>query len=133
VELNSFDEDGGSSAPLHFPDQDQNAERAMLGWHLAFDGGKGNTIFRPEIRGAWQHDFGDTDYAINWSFRDITDEHICSVFGPHKGEDAALVDAGFSLIFGRCHNVAAYVFYNGTFAGDNYERHAATGGLRVNF
>ena len=104
-----------------------------MGLKVAFDGGKGSVIFRPEVRVAWQHEFGDTDYQIDWSFRDITDEHICSVFGPRTGQDSALIDAGVSLIMGRCHNVAAYVFYNGNVGRENDSRHAATGGLRVSF
>jgi len=133
VEFDSFDEEGGSVAPLHFPDQHQEAGRGALGLKVAFDSRKGNMIWRPELRAAWQHEFGDTDYAIDWSFRDITDQHICSVFGPRTGQDSALVDAGFSLIFGRCQTVAASLFYNGNIGRNNDTRHAATGGLRVSF
>lgn len=136
VEIDSFTEGGASLAPLHYPDQDEDAARSTLGLKIAYEARQGNTILRPEVRVAWQHEFNDTAYAIDWSFSPElvgSDAHLCSVFGPKTGEDSALLDAGFSLIFGRCHNLAAYVYYNGNLGRENYDRHAATGGLRVSF
>ena len=133
VEFDSFDESGGSVAPLHFPDQNQDAERGAIGLKVAYDMTRGNIIFRPEVRAAFQHEFNNTDYAIDWSFRDISDDHICDVFGPSTGRDSALVDAGFSLILGKCHNVSVFAFYSGNIGRDNDTRHGGNGGLRLSF
>jgi T5SS/PEP-CTERM-associated repeat protein/autotransporter-associated beta strand protein len=133
VEFDSFDEHGNSVAPLHFPDQNQDAERGSVGLKVAYDMTRGNIIFRPEVRAAFQHEFGNTDYPIQWSFRDITDEHICDAFGPSTGQDSALIDAGFSLILGKCHDVSAFAFYSGNIGRDNDTRNGVTGGLRLSF
>ena len=116
---------------MHFPDQNQEVARSTLGLKFTYEAKQGNTILRPEIRAAWQHEFGDRPAAIDAQFVDCDD--IFRVWGPSTGENSALVDAGFSLIFGRCHNVAAYVFYNGNLGRENYDRHSASGGVRVNF
>jgi hypothetical protein len=94
---------------------------------------RGNIIFRPEVRAAFQHEFNSTDYSIAWSFRDITDEHICDAFGPSTGQDSALIDAGFSLILGKCHDVSAFAFYSGNIGRENDTRNGVTGGLRLAF
>ena len=132
LEIDSFSETGTSVASLDYPDQNQEQERSTLGLKVAYESKRGNTILRPELRVAWQHEFEDTDYAIDWSFGNI-DNHICSVFGPRTGEDSLLVDAGFALVMGRCHNVSAYVYYNGNLARENYDRQGASGGVRVSF
>ena len=133
VEFDGFDESGGSAAPLHFPDQNQDAERGAVGLKVAYDMTKGNIIFRPEVRAAFQHEFNNTDYAIDFSFRDIPTDHICDVFGPSTGDNSALIDAGFSLILGKCHNVSAFAFYSGNIGRDNDTRHGVNGGLRLSF
>jgi len=133
VEFDSFDEHGNSVAPLHFPDQNQDAERGSVGLKVAYDMTRGNIIFRPEVRAAFQHEFNSTDYSIAWSFRDITDEHICDAFGPSTGQDSALIDAGFSLILGKCHDVSAFAFYSGNIGRENDTRNGVTGGLRLAF
>ena len=133
VEFDGYDESGGSIAPLHFPDQNQDAERGAVGLKVAYDMTKGNIIFRPEVRAAFQHEFNNTDYAIDFSFKDIMDDHICSVFGPSTGRDSALIDAGFSLILGKCHNVSAFAFYSGNIGRDNDTRNGVNGGLRLSF
>ena len=133
VEFDGFTETGTSVASLTYPDQNQEQETSILGTKFVYESKRGNTILRPELRAAWQHEFENNDYPIDWRFAAFDDGHICSVFGPGKDEDSFLVDAGFSLVFGRCHNVSAYAYYNGNFFHTNYERHGASGGLRVSF
>ena len=61
MEFNSFDETDTSLVPLHFPDQNNNSERSEVGLKVAHDMHfYGGSIFRPEVRAAWQHEYNDT-------------------------------------------------------------------------
>ncbi|HEY5707433.1 MAG TPA: autotransporter outer membrane beta-barrel domain-containing protein [Terrimicrobiaceae bacterium] len=60
VGFNGFSE-SGSLAPLAFPDQDSNSLRTAFGMRVSYDLKVGPVRLIPEIRGAWQHEYGETD------------------------------------------------------------------------
>jgi outer membrane autotransporter protein len=129
VNVNSFTETG-SLAPLHFPDQDEDSFRSSSGLRLAYDASFGRTIFRPEIRAAWEHEYGDRSYPIDARFASGAGG-IFTVHGPDIGRDSALVDAGFTILWNN--RVSTYLFYDGNLGRSNYDNNAVSGGLRVTF
>ena len=67
VEFDGFTEHG-SLAPLSFSDQNAESSRTALGAKASYDWHVGHVVVKPEIRAAWQHEFGDTDYSIVIAF-----------------------------------------------------------------
>ena len=55
------------------------------------------------------------------------------MWGPHIGRDSAQIDAGFAILWGRCHRLSTYLYYDGNIGRDSYASHAVSGGLRVGF
>ncbi len=129
VNVNSFTETG-SLAPLSFPDQDEDSFRSSTGLRIAYNAQWGRTIFRPEIRAAWEHEYGDRAYPIDARLASGAGG-IFTVHGPDIGRDSALVDAGFSLLWSD--RVSTYIFYDGNIGRSNYTNNAVSGGLRVTF
>jgi len=129
VDVNSFTETG-SLAPLTFPDQNEDSFRSSTGLRLAYDASFGRTIFRPEVRAAWEHEYGDRAYPIDARFASGAGG-IFTVHGPAIGRDSALVDAGFTVLWNN--RVSTYLFYDGNLGRSNYDNNAVSGGLRVTF
>ncbi len=129
VDVNSFTETG-SLAPLTFPDQSEDSFRSSTGLRLAYDASFGRTIFRPEIRAAWEHEYGDRAYPIDARFASGAGG-IFTVHGPAIGRDSALVDAGFTILWNN--RVSTYLFYDGNLGRSNYDNNAVSGGLRLTF
>ncbi len=129
VNVDSFTETG-SLAPLHFPDQSEDSFRGSTGLRLAYNANWGRTIFRPEIRAAWAHEYGDQAYPIDARFASGAGG-IFTVHGPDIGRDSALVDAGFSLLWNE--RVSTYLFYDGNLGRSHYDNNAVSGGFRITF
>jgi autotransporter-associated beta strand protein/T5SS/PEP-CTERM-associated repeat protein len=129
VNVDSFTETG-SLAPLHFPDQDEDSIRGSTGVRLAYDFKGGRTIFRPEVRAAWQHEYGDQAYPIDARFASGAGG-IFTVHGPSIGRDSALVDGGMSILWSN--RVSTYIFYDGVLGRSNYDNNAVSGGFRFAF
>ncbi len=129
IDLDNFTEEG-SLAPLHFPEQDESSVRSTLGFRLSHDVKMGGAILRPEIRAAWQHEFGEQSHAIQAEFASGAGSDF-TVWGPHVGRDSALVSAGASLLWND--RVATYVHYDGQFGRGNYDSNSISGGVRLSF
>ena len=129
VNLDGFTE-SGSLAPLHFPDQDEDSIRSSTGVRLAYNATCGRTLIRPELRAAWQHDSGDRAYPIRAEFASAAGD-IFTVHGPKVGRDAALVDAGLSILWNP--RFSTYIYYDGILGRSNYDNNAVSGGFRFNF
>lgn len=127
--LDSFDEHG-SLAPLHFPDQSGESIRTSLGIKASYDWKVGNVLVKPEIRAAWQHEFGDDDYALDSQFAHAAG-NVFTVNGPETGRDSLLLGAGVAIQFNE--KVAAYLSYDAQLLRERYEHHAVSGGVRVSF
>jgi outer membrane autotransporter protein len=84
---------------------------------------------RPEIRAAWQHEYGDSSYAMDSGFLGGGQPFL--VNGPEIGRDSALLGAGFALQWSP--TFSTYLYYDGEVGSTNFDRHAVTGGVRVEF
>ena len=87
-------------------------------------------FIRPEVRAAWQHEYGDQAYPIDSRLSSGAGD-LFRVWGPTVGRDAALIDAGVTWQFNA--RLAASAFYDGVIGRDNYASHAVSGGVRVGF
>jgi outer membrane autotransporter protein len=119
-----------SLAPLDIHGGHEDSLRTAFGVKLSYDWKVGTVIIKPELRAAWQHEFGDNDYSLASSFADGSASTFTSN-GPKFGRDSALVGAGFAVQLGdRC---AVYLYYDGEFGRANYLSESVTGGFRLAF
>ncbi len=120
----------GSLAPLSIHDGEAESLRSAIGLKMSYDWKLGRVIIKPELRAAWQHEFGDTTYALNSSFANGANSTF-GVTGPKLGRDSALLGAGFAIQCSeRC---ATYFYYDGELGRAHYQSTSVTGGLRVAF
>jgi autotransporter-associated beta strand protein len=129
VEVDGFTEQG-SLAPLTFADQDANSNRTALGFKASYDWQVGHVLVKPELRAAWQHEFGDPDYSVTARFASGAGNAF-TVNSPAIGRDSALVGAGFAVLFND--RISAYAYYDGELLRSNYVSHNVSAGVRVNF
>ena len=127
--IGSFDEHG-SLAPLSFPSQHQDSLRTAIGFKASYDWKLGGVLIKPELRAAWQHEYGDDSYALQSSF-DNNPGSLFSVNGPRIGRDSLLLGAGFAVLWSE--RTSTYLYYDGELARENYESNAVSGGVRVSF
>src|SRR5262249_51617517 len=97
VGIGSFTETG-SLAPLHFSSQGQESLRTSFGLKASYDWKVGGVLVKPELRAAWQHEFGDAAYEIDSSFANGAGGDF-TVNGPRIGRDSFLLGAGFAIQF----------------------------------
>ena len=129
VDFDGFTEHG-SLAPLTFGDQSADSSRTALGAKASYDWHVGHVLVKPEIRAAWQHEFGDTDYAIVARFANGAGNSF-TVTGPAVGRDSLLLGAGVAVLFND--RVSMYAYYDGELARTNYSSNNVTAGLRFTF
>jgi len=129
VGTNAFTEHS-SLAPLSIHGGEAESLRTALGFKVSYDWKLGRVVIRPELRAAWQHEFGDTIYALDSSFADGASGAF-GVTGPKLGRDSALLGAGFAIQCSeRC---STYFYYDGELCRSDYHSASVTGGLRVAF
>jgi len=129
VGMDEFSE-RGSLAPLDIDSQNAESVRTALGFNATCDWRVGGVLIKPEIRAAWQHEFGDRSYAIDASFANGAGDQF-SVNGPRIGRDSVLVGAGVAVQLNA--RTATYLYYDGELGRDRYERHSVSGGIRLAF
>jgi outer membrane autotransporter protein len=129
IDLDSFTE-GGSLAPLHYPDQNEDSVRSTLGGRFSHGVKLGRMILRPEVRAVWQHEYNDRAYPIDAQFGSGAGG-IFTVHGPRIGSDSALVGAGATLLWNE--RVSTYIYYDGQFGRSNYDSNNVSAGVRVSF
>jgi outer membrane autotransporter protein len=129
VEFDGFTEHG-SLAPLTFSDQNAHSSRTALGAKASYDWHVGHVVVKPELRAAWQHEFGDTDYSIVSRFANGAGNSF-TVNGPTIGRDSLLIGAGAAVIFND--RVSVYAYYDGELARTNYSSNNVSAGVRVSF
>jgi len=124
---NGFTETG-SLAPLHIHGGSADSLRSALGLKASYDWKAGGVLIRPEIRAAWQHEYGDSTSTLD---SDITGSGDFTSSGPRLGRDSALIGAGIAVqINERC---STYFYYDGELGRRNYQSNSVTGGLRYAF
>lgn len=129
VGTGSFSE-SGSLAPLHFGSQGQESIKTAFGLKASYDWKCGGLLIRPELRAAWQHEYGDATYAIDSSFANGGAGNF-TVWGPRIGRDSLLVGAGFAIQVND--RFSTYFYYDGELARTRYDSHSVSGGVRVAF
>jgi outer membrane autotransporter protein len=129
VEVDGFTE-SGSLAPLTFPDQNADSNRTALGAKVSYDWHVGHVVVKPEVRAAWQHEFGDTEYSIVSRFANGAGNSF-TVNGPEIGRDSLLIGAGAAVLLND--RVSVYAYYDGELARTNYSSNNVSAGLRVSF
>ena len=129
VEFDGFTEHG-SLVPLTFDDQSADSSRTALGAKASYDWHMGHVLVKPEIRAAWQHEFGDRDYSLVSRFANGAGNSF-TVSGPAIGRDSLLVGAGAAVVFSD--RVSAFAFYDGELARSHYSSHNVSAGLRFTF
>ena len=129
VGVGSFTEDG-SLAPLHFDSQGQESIRTALGIKASYDWKVGGLLIKPEVRAAWQHEYGDAAYELNSSFANGAGSTF-TVNGPRIGRDSFLLGAGFAIQFNE--RLSTFFYYDGELGRTRYDSHNVTGGVRFAF
>lgn len=118
----------GSLAPLRIASQEQESFRGALGLRASYDWRVGGLIIRPEVRAAWQHEFGDTEYGIEAAFASGAGNNF-TVDGSRLGRDSLLLGAGVAVQI--TDRTATYLYYDGQLARSEYQSHSVSGGVRV--
>ena len=130
VGLQNFQEHG-SLAPLKYNSQNGESLRTALGvkasydWHTA-----SGVVIRPEARASWQHEFGDSSFALDSRFASGAGNTF-TVHGPQIGDDSLLVGAGLAVLWNE--RTSTYVYYDGELVRTNYNSHNVSGGVRLSF
>jgi outer membrane autotransporter protein len=120
----------GSLAPLDIQSRTAESIRSTFGIKASYDWKVGNVLIRPELRAAWQHEYGDTSYGLDASFASGAGNSF-ETYGPEVGRDAFLLGAGFAIQCSeRC---STYLYYDGSFGRERYDSQSVSGGVRVTF
>jgi len=119
-----------SLAPLDIHGGSGESLRTAFGLKASYDWKVGGVVIKPELRVAWQHEYGDAAYSLASSFASGAGDAF-TVSGPKLGRDSALLGAGFAVqLSERC---VTYIYYDGEVGRTNYESSSVTGGFRVAF
>ena len=129
VGFDGFSE-SGSLAPLAYPSQHADSYRTAFGMRASYDWKIGPVHFIPEVRAAWQHEFGDTDYSLVSSFANGAGNSF-TVVGPEIGRDSMLLSAGFAIQWSD--RISTYAYYDGELFRNNYLSNNISAGFRVTF
>ena len=120
----------GSLAPLAIQNRQGESLRSAFGIKASYDWKVGGVTIKPEVRAAWQHEYGAAAYDISASFANGAGNAF-TVNGPRIGRDSFLLGAGFAIQCSeRC---STYLYYDGQLGRSNYDSHSITGGLRLAF
>jgi outer membrane autotransporter protein len=122
--------ESGSLAPLNFNDQNADSIRTAIGLKTSYDWKIGGALLKPELRAAWQHEFGDTDYALVSRFANGAGSSF-TVHSPTIGRDSLLVGAGVAVLWND--RISTYAYYDGELARTNYISNNVSVGVRVSF
>jgi outer membrane autotransporter protein len=122
--------ESGSLAPLAYPSQNAESFRTALGTRASYDWKIGPIRLVPELRLAWQHEFGETDYALVSSFANGAGNSF-TVHGPAIGRDSMLLGAGFAVHW--TDRFSTYAYYDGELFRTNYLSNNVSAGFRVAF
>jgi outer membrane autotransporter protein len=129
VGISSFNE-SGSLAPLHMTSQGQDSLRTAFGFKASYEAKLGSLVFKPEIRAAWQHEYGDVSNSLDSGLSSGAGD-VFTVTGPKIGRDSALIGAGFAIQLSE--RASTYVYYDGELGRTRFDSHSVSGGFRISF
>ncbi|MCE9609620.1 MAG: autotransporter domain-containing protein [Chthoniobacter sp.] len=121
--------ENGSLAPLRYGSQSATSMRSALGMKAAYEIRRGTLVIRPEMRAAWQHEFGDIHYAIDSAL--ASGGPGFTVQGAEIGRESLLFSAGVALLWNE--RTATYLYYDGELARSNYSSNNVSAGVRMSF
>ena len=127
--LDGFTERGGF-APLNIFAQSADSTRSALGFHATFDAKVGRVLIRPEVRAAWQHEFGTVNPSLTSSFATLGGNPF-TVTGSATGRDSLLIGTGFSIRWSE--KFAIFAYYDGELLRSNYSSNNVSVGFRHQF
>jgi fibronectin-binding autotransporter adhesin len=122
--------ESGSLAPLAYPSQHAESFRTAFGMKTSYDWKIGPIHLIPEVRLAWQHEFGDTEYSLVSSFANRAGNSF-TVNGAEIGRDSMLIGAGFAIHWND--RISTYAYYDGELFRTNYLSNNVSAGFRVSF
>ena len=129
MNMNGFTEHG-SLAPLRLATNHGESLRTDVGAKASYDWHVGGAIVRPEVRAAWQHEYGDSTYGITSRLSSGAGADFL-VTGPEIGRDSLLLGAGVAVLWNE--RTSTYVYYDGEVFRSNYSSNIVSGGVRLNF
>ncbi|HEY5706093.1 MAG TPA: autotransporter domain-containing protein [Terrimicrobiaceae bacterium] len=122
--------EGGSLAPLKYPDQHAYSARTAFGMKASYDWKLGPVRVIPEVRTSWQHEYGTTAYPILANFASGAGNSF-TVYGPEIGRDSLLLSAGFAIQWNE--RISTYAYYDGELFRTNYLSNNVSAGFRLTF
>ena len=120
----------GPFAPLRVQAQDSESLHSTLGIRASVEKKIGRRSIRPEVRVAWQHEYGDVNHSLTSSFATLGGTPF-TVTGPATGRDSLLLGAGFTVQWND--RFATYAYYDGELARTNYRSNSVSVGFRYQF
>ncbi|HEX3974209.1 MAG TPA: autotransporter outer membrane beta-barrel domain-containing protein [Stellaceae bacterium] len=120
--------ESGTTA-LNVQAMDPNSFTLSLGARVATTLQIGSTVFRPELRAAWQHEFLDSSATMRASFVAAPGSTFTST-GASFGDDSFLGGAGITTTITASTQI--FLDYDARVTG-GYTAQAVSGGLRVQF
>ena len=119
-----------SLLPLNIAGQSRESLRTALGFKASYDLEVAGVVIKPELRAAWQHEFGDVASAVDSSFANVSGSSF-TVHGPELGRDSMLLGAGFAVLWNE--RTSTYIYYDGELLKTNANSQNVSGGVRVSF
>ncbi len=127
--LDGFTETG-AFAPLSIRNASSESSRTTVGFRATWDAVIVGRRIRPEVRAAWQHEFGDVAHQLTSTFATLGGSPF-TVTGPITGRDSLLIGGGVTIQWSD--RFATYFNYDGEIGRRNYESHSVSGGFRIQF
>ena len=121
--------ESGSRAALTYASQSADSLRTALGAKASYEIHAGSVIIKPEVRAAWQHEFGDSSYGIQSQISNGGAGF--NVVGAEIGADSLLLGAGVAVLWNE--RTSTYVYYDGEIGRTNYQSNNVSGGVRLEF
>ncbi|HEX3974204.1 MAG TPA: autotransporter domain-containing protein [Stellaceae bacterium] len=129
VHADGFTETGSATA-LSVQAMDPNSFTTTLGARAATSLQIGTTVFRPELRVGWQHEFLDEAGTIRAAFAAAPGSPVFTATGASFGSDSFLGGAGMTTTITSSTQI--FLDYDAKVTG-GYTAQAVSGGLRVQF
>ncbi|MEO6787839.1 MAG: autotransporter outer membrane beta-barrel domain-containing protein, partial [Chthoniobacteraceae bacterium] len=120
----------GAFAPLTVSGKSAESQRSALGVRAYYDAHVGHVTLRPELRLAWQHEYGATGYSLTSRFATLGGNAF-SVSGTTIGRDSLLATAGLAILWSD--KFSTFVYYDGELLRTNYSSNNVSAGFRWRF
>ena len=103
--------------------------RSAIGMKASYEFRREGLVIRPEIRAAWQHEFGDIHQAIESTL--ASGGPAFTVQGAEIGRESLLLGLGVAVLWNE--RTATYLYYDGELLRSNYTSNNVSAGVRMSF